>query len=128
MVFDRSVKKGEHFDTHLEGKVDLKGVAGDVDELKLPSIWISLAPIVTFYCHYLDFFSVANIILVALAAAIVVSYSIPQLYSITEYDLECGRQEQLCRPFSTSSSVAFGSVLTFGTWFLTSNKRYLYSW
>lgn len=110
---DRSVKNGEHFDTYLEGKVDLKGVAGDVDESKLPSIWISLAPIVTLIAIILIFSSVANIILVALAAAIVLSAILYHSYIPSQnMTLNAGATGAVMPAFSTSSSVAFGSVLT----------------
>ena len=111
---DKSVRNNETFYSYLgEDASAEKDEEVEVDESNLPGIWISLAPILTLITIILIFSKVQNIILIALTAAIVVSAVLFKNYIPSQNTvLSNGAAGSVMPAFSTSSSVAFGSVLT----------------
>lgn len=111
---NKSLKKNETFYSYLgdDKQTDLPEEI-EVDESNLPSIFLSLLPIVTLISIILIFSSVPNIILIALTAAIVMSALLYNNYIPSQTTvLSNGAAGSVMPAFSTSSSVAFGSVLT----------------
>lgn len=111
---NKSLKKNETFYSYLgdDKQTDLPEEI-EVDESNLPSIFLSLLPIVTLIAIILIFSSVPNIILIALTAAIVMSALLYNNYIPSQTTvLSNGAAGSVMPAFSTSSSVAFGSVLT----------------
>ena len=111
---DKSVRNNETFYSYLgEDASAEKDEEVEVDESNLPGIGISLAPILTLIAIILIFSKVQNIILIALTAAIVVSAVLFKNYIPSQNTvLSNGAAGSVMPAFSTSSSVAFGSVLT----------------
>ena len=111
---DKSVRNNETFYSYLgEDASAEKDEEVEVDESNLPGIGISLAPILTLITIILIFSKVQNIILIALTAAIVVSAVLFKNYIPSQNTvLSNGAAGSVMPAFSTSSSVAFGSVLT----------------
>lgn len=111
---DKSVRNNETFYSYLgEDASAEKDEEVEVDESNLPGIGISLAPILTLITIILIFSKVQNIILIVLTAAIVVSAVLFKNYIPSQNTvLSNGAAGSVMPAFSTSSSVAFGSVLT----------------
>lgn len=111
---DKSVRNNETFYSYLGEDASVeKDEEVEVDESNLPGIGISLAPILTLITIILIFSKVQNIILIALTAAIVVSAVLFKNYIPSQNTvLSNGAAGSVMPAFSTSSSVAFGSVLT----------------
>lgn len=111
---NKSLKKNETFYSYLDGDApDVNDEVIEVEEADLPGIGISLAPIVSLIAIILIFSRVPNIILIALTAAIIISAFLYRNYIPNQtVVLSNGAAGSVMPAFSTSSSVAFGSVLT----------------
>lgn len=111
---NKSIKNGEGFDSYLEGKGTTTAVQEEaIDESSIPNVWTSLAPILSLVAVILVFSKVPNIILIALTVAILLCALLFNKYIPGQTAiLSNGAVGSVIPAFSTSSSVAFGSVLT----------------
>lgn len=114
-----SKARGEGFYSYSGGEAEkkadeLKGASQEqIDETKLPSIVLSILPLVTLIIIIMFFSKVSHIILIALTVAIVMSAIIFKPYIKNQMPLlNAGANGSIGSAFATSSSVAFGSVLT----------------
>ena len=115
-MLKRSIAKGETFYSYLEGREDSTIPVEEDLEIaseKLPSIGLALAPIIVLIAINLSFSKVPNIILVAISVAILLSAILYRKY-IPDHKslLNNGALGSVGSAFATSSSVAFGTVLT----------------
>lgn len=111
---NKSVRKNETFYSYLgEGKQVEMAEEVEVNEDNLPSVMLSLTPIISLIAIILIFSKVPHIILIALTVAIILSALLYNKYIESQNTvLSNGAAGSVMPAFSTSSSVAFGSVLT----------------
>ena len=114
-----SKAKGEGFYSYSAGEAERQAdeltskQEVQIDETKLPSILLSVLPLVTLIIIIMLFSKVDHIILIALTVAIVMSSIIFRPYIKEQMPLlNAGANGSIGSAFATSSSVAFGSVLT----------------
>ncbi|MGO3211871.1 MAG: GntP family permease [Ruoffia tabacinasalis] len=111
---NKSIRKNETFYSYLgdSKQADLPEEA-EVNEGNLPSVMLSLTPIISLIAIILIFSKVPHIILIALTVAIILSAVLYNKYIESQNTvLSNGAAGSVMPAFSTSSSVAFGSVLT----------------
>lgn len=111
---NKSIKKEETFYSYLDSdKIEDMPDEVAVEEKNLPSLFLSLLPILSLITIILVFSHVPNIILIALTVAIILSALLYRKYIPSQNEvLSTGAAGSVMPAFSTSSSVAFGSVLT----------------
>src|SRR5699024_9970301 len=114
-----SKAKGEGFYSYSAGEAERQAdeltskQEVQIEETKLPSILLSVLPLVTLIIIIMLFSKVDHIILIALTVAIVMSSIIFRPYIKEQMPLlNAGANGSIGPAFATSSSVAFGSVLT----------------
>ena len=116
IMLRRSLAKGETFYTYLEKRQDPSRPVEedyDIDPADLPSIGIALIPIIVLIGINLIFSQVTNIILLALSTAILLAAILYRDYIPSNQELlNNGSVGAVGSAFATSSSVAFGTVLT----------------
>lgn len=116
IMLKRSLARRETFYTYLEKRKDSNQAIEEdfeVDSSQLPSIITALIPIIVLIAINLIFSQVPNIILVALSTAIVLSAILYRDYIPNNQELlNNGSLGAVGSAFATSSSVAFGTVLT----------------
>ncbi|MGX7091108.1 GntP family permease [Hutsoniella sourekii] len=112
---NRSIGKGETFYSYLgEGaQVNTDEEEVEPDPSSIPSVGVALAPLVILVAVILIFSKVPNIILIALTIGILLSAVLYRSYLPEQKGLlNAGAAGSVTSAFATSSSVAFGSVLT----------------
>ncbi len=112
---DKSKKKGEGFYSYLKKgqKRPVEDKEMNIDTSKLPSFWLSIFPLVVLIAIILVFSKVQNIILIALAAAIVLCAIVFNKYLPAQTGLlNAGATGSIGSSFGAASAVAFGTVLT----------------
>ncbi|KXB36068.1 citrate transporter [Aerococcus christensenii] len=109
----RSIAKGEDFYSYLgEGEKAVEEEAKEEDG-NYPPILLAILPLIVLVGIILTFAKVPNIILVALTAGILLSAILYRKYLPNQMTLlNLGANGAVPSAFATSSSVAFGSVLT----------------
>lgn len=118
---DKSIAKGEHFYTYLDGKEEkIKDDDVQDDSKPLPSFVMSIFPLVVLILLIVCLPHVANIILIALAVSIVLCAIIFKPYIVDQKVLiNNGAMGAVASSFGAASAVAFGTVLasapTFGS-------------
>ncbi|MCK1166247.1 GntP family permease [Streptococcus uberis] len=116
IMLKRSLAKGETFYSYLrdeEAAEALQENAGQMDDGKVPEIAVAVAPLLILIVIILVFSSVSNIILIALTVSILSSALLYRAYLPDQKSLlNVGATGSVPSAFATSSSVAFGSVLT----------------
>lgn len=115
-MLKRSLAKGETFYSYLgdEAAAALQeNTSQTYDDGKLPGIAVAVAPLLILIAIILVFSSVSNIILIALTVSILSSAVLYRAYLPDQKSLlNAGATGSVPSAFATSSSVAFGSVLT----------------
>ncbi|MHA6602849.1 translation initiation factor IF-2 [Aerococcus urinae] len=106
------------FDTIKEGEMKtvniiIKDLDAETDEENIPPILLAILPLITLVAIILIFSDVPNIILIALTVGILLSAFLYRKYLPKQTSLlNDGANSAVPSAFATSSSVAFGSVLT----------------
>ncbi|MCY3035815.1 MULTISPECIES: GntP family permease [Aerococcus] len=113
---NRSLAKGETFYSYLdegESVGEEADLDAETDEENIPPILLAILPLVTLVAIILIFSDVPNIILIALTVGILLSAFLYRKYLPKQTSLlNDGANSAVPSAFATSSSVAFGSVLT----------------
>lgn len=105
---NKSIKNKEVFDISLYGNNIIS-----IKEKNLPNIFISILPIIILITIIFIFSKTSNIVLIALTITILISILIFNRYIDKNKDvLNNGTIESIIPAFATSSSVAFGTILT----------------
>ena len=106
---NKSIANGENYSTYVSEEEDFQ----TINQEKLPSFVASITPIIALLAIVLIFRNVPNIVLVALTVSILLSAilfrkQVPkQMKALNE-----GALDSVIPVFSTSSTVAFGTLLT----------------
>lgn len=116
-MLKRSLAKGETFYSYLGDEAAAAALQENTsqtdDDGKLPGIAVAVAPLLILIAIILVFSSVSNIILIALTISILSSAVLYRAYLPDQKSLlNAGATGSVPSAFATSSSVAFGSVLT----------------
>lgn len=112
---NKSIRNNEDFYSYLpEGSEKGEVTSADLSKLKIPSVIKSLIPIVTLATIILIFSKTPNIILIALTISILVCAVLfhKNIGGNQMAILNNGATGSVMPAFATSSSVAFGTVLT----------------
>lgn len=117
VALQRSLDRGEGFYTYLEGEgTESLSQEGQPDleaAQARPGIFLSVLPILSLIAVILIFSQVDHIILIALSLAIVISALLYRPYLKDQVEvMSLGANGAVPSAFATSSSVAFGTVLT----------------
>lgn len=114
IMLNRSKAKGEHFYSYLDDPSQIPAEDNeDTADLPKPSVLVAILPLIVLVGIILTFSKVPNIILIALTVGIILSAILYRPYlPENKLLLNNGAQGAVPSAFATSSSVAFGSVLT----------------
>lgn len=119
IMLKRSLAKGETFYSYMsnqderEAAIAAAATVVETDEEGLPAVGLAVTPLLVLIGIILVFSQTSNIILIALTVAIVLSAILYRSYLPDQKSLlNNGANGAVPSAFATSSSVAFGSVLT----------------